>query len=87
MYNALDSSCFCSICVDEMVLKTEKGRRYTSTMRRRTERDRAAGFDISGIRAFPLDEKLARWQASIVGPPDSPYAGGTFYLYINIPVK
>ncbi len=58
-----------------------------ASMRRRVERDRMARFEVNGIRAVPLDGNMIRWQASIVGPADSPYEGGTFYLYIYMPVK
>ncbi|KAG0718009.1 Ubiquitin-conjugating enzyme E2 4 [Chionoecetes opilio] len=38
-----------------------------------------------GIQAFPLDKLSVHWQASIRGPAGSPYEGGTFFLYIQIP--
>ncbi|KAK7077757.1 hypothetical protein SK128_003756 [Halocaridina rubra] len=38
-----------------------------------------------GIEASPLDEMSLHWQASIRGPASSPYEGGTFFLYIQIP--
>ena len=38
-----------------------------------------------GIQACPLDELSVHWQASIRGPAGSPYEGGTFFLYIQIP--
>ncbi|CAG0879089.1 unnamed protein product [Darwinula stevensoni] len=38
-----------------------------------------------GIQAKPLDSYYVHWQASIVGPSNSPYEGGCFYLYIQLP--
>lgn len=38
-----------------------------------------------GIRAEPLDRHCCHWQASITGPQGSPYEGGLFLLYLQIP--
>ncbi|CAG0906561.1 unnamed protein product [Darwinula stevensoni] len=38
-----------------------------------------------GIRAQALDSSLQHWQASIAGPPGSPYEGGRFYLSLWFP--
>jgi ubiquitin-protein ligase len=38
-----------------------------------------------GITAGPNDDEMSFWSASIAGPPGSPYAGGTFFLEIEIP--
>ncbi|CAG9123765.1 unnamed protein product [Plutella xylostella] len=38
-----------------------------------------------GIAATPLDPVCCHWQASVTGPAGSPYEGGAFYLYIQVP--
>lgn len=40
-----------------------------------------------GIAAIPLDNKCCHWQASLTGPIGSPYEGGIFYLYIQVPYR
>ena len=40
-----------------------------------------------GIQAVPLDRDCRFFQALIVGPKGSPYEGGRFYLYLQIPKR
>lgn len=39
----------------------------------------------AGISAGPCGENVHQWEAIILGPPETPYAGGTFKLLINFP--
>lgn len=48
--------------------------------------DIQADRDNSGVYAWPVDQSsLKNLLGSIPGPPESPYAGGTYHVTITIP--
>lgn len=52
---------------------------------KRLKKDLLDNSLISGIDYIPVSENLKYLHASIVGPADSPYEGGKFFLHIRLP--
>lgn len=44
-----------------------------------------AANDIPNINAKPISDDNIKWSGSIIGPVDTPYAGGIFNLDITLP--
>lgn len=44
-------------------------------------------LEIDGVHGKPLEDDITKWEAIILGPPDSPYEGGKFRLGIELPEK
>jgi ubiquitin-conjugating enzyme E2 D/E len=44
-----------------------------------------AANDIPNINAKPISDDNIKWTGSIIGPVDTPYAGGIFNLDITLP--
>lgn len=69
-----------------MTLRTPQQRENHFRARRLRGDIRTLTADATeGIEAVPLDNSLSHWQASIIGPQNSPYEGGKFFLHILIP--
>ncbi|XP_067932369.1 uncharacterized protein [Watersipora subatra] len=87
VYSLLINSSSCHHCLPSMVLLNSppiceaawKHRRLASELRSLQKEP------PEGIQAVPLDRDCRFFQALIVGPKGSPYEGGRFYLYLQIP--
>jgi hypothetical protein len=42
---------------------------------------------MANVSAGPLGEDMFTWQATIEGPAESPYRGGTFFVNIKLPAE
>jgi ubiquitin-conjugating enzyme E2 D/E len=57
----------------------------STTRRIKKELDDITTNPPTNCSAGPIDDNLYSWQASIMGPENSPYVGGFFYLKIDFP--
>ncbi|KAG1665377.1 Ubiquitin-conjugating enzyme E2 5A [Nymphon striatum] len=87
VYTSLIKSAPCLLCLLQMSIQMKPSLSENSwrTNRLRNELKSIKSDPPEGIEATPLDELCCHWQASITGPVGSPYEGGTFFLYLQIP--
>ncbi|XP_043278641.1 uncharacterized protein morgue [Venturia canescens] len=88
VYDRLASSAPCRMCFSLMCLRAEPSRMEENSWRRNRLRSELKSLRIDppeGIEATPLDQMCCHWQATITGPIGSPYEGGLFYLYLQVP--
>ncbi|XP_013387845.1 uncharacterized protein LOC106156942 [Lingula anatina] len=87
IYTKLVESAPCRLCLNRMMLQSTPPIEENSWRHRRlrSELKTLQTDPPEGIQATPLDKYCCHWQASITGPAGSPYEGGIFYLYLQIP--
>ncbi|XP_041376583.1 uncharacterized protein LOC121389041 [Gigantopelta aegis] len=87
IYTKLVESSPCRYCLESMMLQSTPPIEENSWRHRRlrSELKTLKSDPPEGIQATPLDRHCCHWQASITGPQGSPYEGGIFLLYLQIP--
>lgn len=90
LYTSMMNSSCCFKCIKQMAAQEippnweddswRKHRLMTELKLMRTD-------PLDGIEADPLDPACCHWQATLEGPAGSPYEGGLFFLYIQVPVS
>ena len=88
IYDQLVSSTPCRMCLIQTSLQTKFPRIEENSWRRNRLRSELKGLRVDppeGIEAMPLDQMCYHWQATITGPAGSPYEGGLFFLYLQVP--
>ncbi|XP_071957937.1 uncharacterized protein [Antedon mediterranea] len=77
----------CRKCIEQINIenRTNNGGIQSWRARRlKTEMKNIRMDPPEGVLAVPLTKNCIHWQASIIGPPDSPYEGGIFYLHLQL---
>ncbi|XP_017860312.1 PREDICTED: uncharacterized protein LOC108611966 [Drosophila arizonae] len=90
LYGALMSSCFCRTCLIDLGSQSPPAGELGNMIRNnflRGEANLLNSYEAEGISAIPLDRQNNYWQATILGPPGSPYEGGKFFLFIYFPER
>lgn len=90
VYDCLASSAPCRTCLAQTSLRSRPPRMEENSWRRNRLRSELKSLRIDppeGIEAMPLDHMCCHWQATITGPVGSPYEGGLFYLYLQVPFR
>ncbi|XP_076307586.1 uncharacterized protein LOC143222969 isoform X2 [Tachypleus tridentatus] len=87
LYTKLVESTPCIICLHQIAEQIQLGPGDDSwrAKRLRNELKSLQADPPEGIEATPMDRMCCHWQASIMGPAESPYEGGFFFLYLQIP--
>ncbi|XP_026812526.1 uncharacterized protein LOC113553411 [Rhopalosiphum maidis] len=85
--SALFASSSCLLCIRRMYYRPHAECQENSWRRRRLRHEvkNLKTDPPEGIRAISLDNHWCHWQATILGPAGSPFEGGKFFLYIQIP--
>lgn len=86
-YSRLIESAPCKLCLEKMMIQNTPQIEENSWRHRRLRSELKAlqSDPPEGIQATPLDRLYCHWQATITGPQGSPYEGGSFFLYMQIP--
>lgn len=90
VYDHLASSSPCKTCLSQTSIRTRSLKMEENSWRRNRLRMELKNLRIDppeGIEATPLDQMCCHWQATITGPTGSPYEGGLFYLYLQVPYR
>jgi len=87
LYTKLLESSPCKLCLQQMSIQTQPPAEENSWRRNRLRNELKSlrSDPPEGIEATPLDRMCCHWLAAITGPAGSPYEGGNFYLYLQIP--